>query len=90
MARLDHSKPNARDRIARNGTDRINDFDLPAGMSPPKARPSKAALRAELAQAEAKITRIVRCRCGHKASLRVTPAMTGKRFRCSQCGEVAQ
>lgn len=86
MSGLDHSKRNGRDRIARKGEDSIRDDGLPAGLNPPKPRPSKAALRAQLVDAEARITRIVSCACGHRATVAIPAAWVGtKMLRCSQC-----
>ncbi|MCZ8158636.1 MAG: hypothetical protein O9256_01930 [Rhizobiaceae bacterium] len=90
MAKIDHSRRNARDRMARQGSDSVVDFGLPAGMTPPKPRKSKASLRAEASEAVASITRLVRCPCGHSGKVAVTPAMTGRRFRCSKCGEAIE
>lgn len=85
MSRLDHSRRNARDRIARNGADNIADHGLPGGLSPPRQRPSKAEQRQEATAALAAATRVLRCPCGHEASLPVTAKMRGKRFVCSKC-----
>lgn len=90
MAGLDHSKQNGRDRIARQGEDNILDFSVLGGLTPPRPRASRASLRAEAEAAVASITRLIVCQCGHTASIIVTPAMTGRRFRCSKCGEVAE
>ncbi|MCT8999215.1 hypothetical protein [Chelativorans intermedius] len=92
MSRIDHARANARDRMARQGVERIDDFDLPAAFrAPPKRRASKAGLRAELEAATAKITRIVRCQgCGHAATVALPPARVGARLRCSKCGELAR
>jgi len=87
MGKVDHQKRNARDRVARQGSDNVADFSLPGGLNPPRKRQSKASLRAETEAAVASITRLVRCPCGHSASIPVTPAMSGRRFKCSQCGE---
>lgn len=86
MSRLDHSKHYGRDRIARQGSDNILDFSVPGGLNPPRQRTSKAALRAELAQAETRVTRIVSCVCGHRATVAIPSAWVGKKnLRCLQC-----
>jgi|GEM_PF-1681335 hypothetical protein len=92
MARaLNHSRTNAVERMRRHGTDRIDDFGLPPEFySPPKRRPSKADMRAELAAATAAITRTVRCRCGHSATVALPPAKLRPKLRCSKCGSIAQ
>lgn len=90
MTRLNHSKLNARDRMRLNGVDPIDDFGVASIPAAPKRRPSKEALRAEAADAVAKITRIIRCSCGHKASVAVPASWAGRRFRCSKCGEVSK
>jgi len=90
MTRLNHFRVNQRDRMLRNGVDNITDFGLPGGLNPPKRRQSKAILRAELAEAMASVTRIIRCGgCGHSASVVVPASKLRARFKCSQCGEVA-
>ncbi len=86
MSRVDHSRRNMRDKIVRQGEDSLRDMGFPAGMSPPKPRPSKRALRAELEQAEAKITRLVHCPCGHKATIAIPAAWRGRTLACSKCG----
>jgi len=48
MAKLDFHKRFAADRMARKGVDRINDFGLPRGLTPPRKRTSKADARNEL------------------------------------------
>lgn len=49
MAKFDYQRRAEADRTRRNGTDRINDFDVPVGFrSPPRKRQSKADARAEL------------------------------------------
>lgn len=91
MARLDHTKANARDRILRNGVDDLTDMGVPAGLAPPRQHTSKASQRQALADATASapVTRLLRCRrCGHTAAVPVTAAMRGRRFRCCRCGEV--
>jgi len=89
MARIDHARTNARDLMRSRGTDNISDFGLPVGLQPPRRRQSKAALRAEIEAATAKITRIVKCRCGHQAAVALPPAKLKARLRCSKCGAVA-
>lgn len=90
MSRIDHSKLNSRDRMRKQGVDQIDDFGLPPIPAAPKRRPSKEALRAEAADAVEKITRIIRCSCGHKASVAVPASWAGRRFRCSKCGEISE
>ena len=88
-SRIDRRRASARDRMARQGTDCIADDSLPRGLTPPKVRPSKAALRAELAEATAKITRIVRCAaCGHQGTVLMPRSRLHSRLLCSKCGEI--
>jgi len=91
MARIDHARANAAERMRRNGVDRIDDYGIPAEFrAPPKRRQSKAVLRAELAEAMASVTRIVRCGgCGHSATIALPPARLGAKLRCSRCGKIA-
>lgn len=90
MAKINHARTNARDLMRQRGVDNIADFGLPSGLNPPKRRPSKAALRAELAEAMASVTRVVRCQgCGHSAAVVIPAAKLGRRLRCSRCGMVA-
>lgn len=90
MARIDHSRTNQRDLMRSRGVDNIADYGLPGGLTPPRPRQSKADLRAELAEAMASVTRIVRCGgCGHQAAVALPPAKLHARLRCSKCGEVA-
>ncbi|MBY3312224.1 hypothetical protein [Rhizobium laguerreae] len=77
-----------RDRIARQGADSVADVGLAGGMAPPKKRPGKAALRADLAAAQAKITRTIKCVCGHEGTAIVPASKARARLRCSRCGEV--
>ncbi len=91
MARIDHARANAAERMRRQGTDCIADMGIPGGLQPPRPRQSKAALRAEIEAATAKITRIIRCGgCGHSASVVVPASKLRARFKCSKCGEVAK
>ena len=89
MTRLHHFRVNQRDRMLRNGVDNTTDFGLPGGLNPPKRRQSKAVLRAELAEAMASVTRIVKCRCGHSAAVALPPSKLHARLRCSKCGAIA-
>ena len=90
MAKLNYCRANARDRMARQGIDRIDDYSAPAGLAPPVRRPSKSELRAEIEQAMASVTRVVRCQgCGHQATVAIPAAKLGRRLRCSRCGMVA-
>jgi hypothetical protein len=87
MPRLDWSKDRDRRRLHEQGADPLNgDYVLPGR---PKKRPGKAALRAELAAATAKITRRVECRCGHAADVVLPAAWAGRNLRCSICGRSA-
>jgi len=91
MARpLNHSRAAMRSRMARNGVDNLSDFGLPAALTPPRPRQSKAALRAEIEQATAAITRIVKCRCGHQATIALPPSKLKAKLRCSKCGSIAE
>lgn len=88
MSRLDWSKDRDRRRLHEQGADPLSgDIHLPGR---PKKRPGKAALRAELAAATAKITRRIECRCGHAADVTLPAAWAGKTLRCTVCGRVAQ
>jgi len=89
MARaLDHARATTRDRMRDQGIDSIADHGLPGGLTPPRARPSKADLRAEIQDATARITRIVRCGCGHQAAVALPPSRLHAKLRCSKCGSV--
>lgn len=93
MARaLNHSRVNAAERMRRNGTERIDDYGVPPEFySPPKRRPSKAAMRAELVEAMERVTRIVRCSgCGHQAAVALPPSRLKAKLRCSKCGSIAE
>lgn len=79
-----------RDRIARNGVDSVADIGAPGARPAPKKRPAKAALRAELAAAQAKVTRTIKCPCGHEGTAIVPAAKARARLRCSKCGKIAQ
>ncbi|NNV19525.1 hypothetical protein EHE22_03655 [Ochrobactrum pseudogrignonense] len=48
MAKFDYQRRAEADRIRRNGTDSINDFGLPGGLTPPRKRESKSDMRADL------------------------------------------
>ncbi|MDQ1184706.1 hypothetical protein [Agrobacterium larrymoorei] len=90
MTALNHTKQNARDLMGRARTDRINDFGLPGGLTPPRQRPSKADQRAEAQAAIAAATRTISCACGHSARVPITARMRGRRFSCSKCGSVIE
>lgn len=90
MTTLNHSKQNARDLMGRAGTDRISDFGLPGGLTPPRQRSSKADQRKEAQEAIAAATRVIECPCGHSASVPITARMRGRRFSCSKCGRVVE
>lgn len=71
---LDWEKQRGRDRVARQGGDAI---------SRPRPGAHKAAADAEV------ITRILKCRCGHRGKIELPMAMlAGKKFRCSKCQRV--
>lgn len=89
MSRIDHFRTNSRDRMRRNGIDNLTDDGLTGGIVPPRKRPSKADLRAVIAEATAKISRTIQCRCGHSGTAIVPAAKAGARLRCSACGEVS-
>lgn len=89
MSRIDHARTNSRDLIRQRGADSI-DGGLPDEFrAAPRKGPSKADMRAELAAATAAITRTVRCRCGHSATVALPPARLGAKLRCSRCGKIA-
>lgn len=88
--RLDYRRAADRDRLARQGADNLHDDSFPAGLTPPRQRASKADQRAELEAATAKISRIVKCVCGHKGVALVPLAKARARLRCSKCGEVTR
>ncbi|GAA0607964.1 hypothetical protein [Paenochrobactrum glaciei] len=48
MAKIDHAKRSALERMSRYGVDNIADMSLPRGLTPPKKRQSKADARQEL------------------------------------------
>lgn len=90
MAKINHARTNARDLMRQRGVDSIADMGIPGGLQPPRPRQSKAALRAEIEAATAKITRIIRCGgCGHSATIALPPARLGAKLRCSRCGKIA-
>ena len=86
--RLDHARAAARDRMRDHGIDNLADPGLSGGLTPPRARPSKADLRAQIQEATARITRIVRCGCGHQAAVTLPPSRLHAKLRCSKCGSV--
>ena len=88
MAKIDWNKVGEQQRMRSRGTEPLNGIVIPLGT--PKPRTSKAALRAELNAAEAKITRIVKCKCGHQGTVMLPRSKLHARLRCSKCGEVAQ
>lgn len=84
MARIDWSKDRDRRRLREQGADPISgDIRL---LARPKQRPGKAAQRAELAAATAKITREIKCLCGHSGEAIIPAAWASKTLRCSACG----
>jgi len=87
MARLDWSRDRDRRRLREQGADPLNgDIHLAAR---PKQRPGKSALRAELAAATAKVTRRIKCPCGHSDEAVVPAAWADKILCCSACGRAA-
>lgn len=84
MARLNWQTASARDRAARQGAELVDGFAFPS--SSPTKRPSKAALRAEIATATAKVTRVIECECGHRGSVVMLATRRHKKLRCSKCG----
>lgn len=84
MARLNWSTATARERAARQGSETVNGLAFPS--SPPARRPSKADLRREIADAERKITRTIRCACGHSGQVVMLATRRHKKLRCSKCG----
>ncbi|MER8553619.1 hypothetical protein NKH37_15760 [Mesorhizobium sp. M1217] len=79
-----------RSRVARQGAEPVDGAMLPIGA--PKRRIPKSEMRAEIdaamAAPGATVSRLVACRCGHRATVRVPVAKLGRaRFRC-QCGEL--
>ncbi|GAA4175160.1 hypothetical protein [Shinella granuli] len=87
MARIDWSKDRDRRRLREQGADPIlGDVILPGR---PNQRPGKAALRAELAAATQKITREIKCCCGHSGVAVIPAAWAGKTLRCTVCGRAA-
>ncbi|MGO6814920.1 hypothetical protein ACCS67_08545 [Rhizobium brockwellii] len=88
MTSIDWRRIRDRDRIARQGVDSVADTGLRGSLPAPKRRPGKAALRADLAAAQAKITRTIKCDCGHEGTAIVPASKARARLRCSRCGEV--
>jgi len=86
---LNHSRANSADRMRQRGTDCISDYGLPSGLTPPKPRSSKADMRRQIEEATAKISRIVRCRCGHSGTVALPTSRLGAKLRCSKCGSLA-
>lgn len=74
-------------RMAERGSESI-DGGLPE-FGPPKARPSKSAMRAEADAALAaagSVLKKVECECGHKGEVRIPAGKLGSPMRCSRCG----
>lgn len=88
MAKIDWNKVGEQQRMRSRGTEPLDGIVIPLGT--PKPRASKAALRAELAAAEAKISRVVKCACGHQGTALVPRSKRQARLRCSKCGETAR
>jgi hypothetical protein len=99
MARLNWSRTNARNLMARRGVEGIRG-DMPFGMPKPRGPyrrpPSKAEMRAQTAnlvdQYRGTVTLLptvvdLKCRCGHQASIRLPRARKEYRLRCSHCGD---
>lgn len=79
-----------RSRMARQGTDCIDDFGLPGGLMPPRRGRSKAEMRREIEEATAAVSRRVTCAaCGHSATVALPPSKRHARLRCSRCGTPA-
>lgn len=91
MARArDFAGAGMRSRMVRQGTDCIDDFGLPGGLTPPRRRKSKAELRRQIEEATAEISRVITCTgCGHSATIALPPAKRRARLRCSRCGTPA-
>ena len=86
MTRRDWTRDADRQRMRDRGTE----ADAELASAPPRLRKSKAVLRAELdAAMAAGVTRIVRCRCGHKARVCLPPDRLNAKLRCTRCGEVS-
>lgn len=69
----DWSKATGRDRIARQGAESARTGRAGAGAA-------REAASAEI------VTRVLRCRCGHRGKVEL-PAelLAGRKFRCSKC-----
>jgi len=78
--RINWQRASSRDRMRSSGVESITGDDLL--LRPPKWRPSKQELRAELAAALTERPVRVQCSCGHAGTVRVKP---GARLRCSKC-----
>lgn len=86
MARLNWQSATARDRAARQGIEAVDGFGFPS--PPPARKPSKSELRAEIATATAKVTRLIKCPCGHSGQVVMLASRHHKKLRCSRCGVV--
>lgn len=74
MTGRDWDRARGRSRVARQGAEAVG-------------RPGRDARR-EADDAEL-VTRILKCRCGHKGRIELPAAMlAGKRFKCSKCDRV--
>lgn len=87
MTRRDFSKFNSR----RNAI--VRGFEPAAGGLPlfgvPATRPSKSAMRDELATVidpDAAIVKIIQCKCGHEGRIKIALSKSRGPFRCGQCG----
>lgn len=88
MAKFDWSRDRDRRRLREQGADPLNgDNPLPGR---PKQRPGKAALRAELSEATQKITREIKCPCGHSGEVTIPATWVRRVLRCSACGRAAE
>ncbi|MER9125411.1 hypothetical protein NKH81_20350 [Mesorhizobium sp. M0959] len=89
MTGRDWTKARDQQRIARSGSEDVDGAMLPIGA--PKRRKPKSELRSEIDAANAApgatVTRLVVCRCGHRATVRFPVARLSARLRCSNCGE---
>lgn len=98
MSKLNHQRP--RFRLQGKIVETIGDDDMPvaARPAPRKPPPSKAALRTAAGAAledfkacggRVLASRIVRCGCGHVATVQIPRERQNARLRCSKCGEIA-
>jgi len=87
MTMRDFRKARARDLVARRGADDITDMNVPGGLTPPRPRPSKAEDRALIEQSVAPVTRLIVCKCGRRATVKIPAERVGLvSLVCSKCG----